>query len=159
MLKLGFFFRNKYCFSFNVHKRLVSATFLSVLDYGDLVYMYAPAQCLCKIDSLYHTALRFITNCRTQTHHCELYSRVGWLSLSTRRLRNWHTFIYKAMLGLLPSYICDVITRRNVESHCLRSNDYLLLSVPAVRNELGEKSFYLFGSLLLEQVTKRMENK
>lgn len=38
-LKLGFFFRNKTCFSFGVKKRLVSATFLSVLDYGD-VFLY-----------------------------------------------------------------------------------------------------------------------
>lgn len=32
--KLGFYFRNKLCFSFNVRKKLVSATFLPFLDYG-----------------------------------------------------------------------------------------------------------------------------
>lgn len=35
-LKLGFFFRNKLCFSLQVRKHLISTTFLPLLDYGDL---------------------------------------------------------------------------------------------------------------------------
>lgn len=140
-LKLSFFFRNKFCFSFKAKKQLVTATFLSVLDYGDLVYRTASAQCLYKIDTVYHASLRFITNCKNLTHHCELYSRVGWPSLSNRRSGHWHTFIYKAMLGLLPSYICSLITWRSVSSYSLRSNDHLLLIVPFARTELGKRAF------------------
>lgn len=44
-LKLGSFFMLKSCFSFEVWKRLVSAMFLPVLDYGDLLYMNASAHC------------------------------------------------------------------------------------------------------------------
>ena len=55
-LKLGFFFRHKICFSFEVKKRLVTAKFLSSLDYGDLIYMNASAKCLCKIDAVYHAS-------------------------------------------------------------------------------------------------------
>ena len=62
-LNLGFYFRNKLGFSFNVKKKLVAATFLSVLDYGDLLYMHTSAQCLHKVDTAYHASLRFITNC------------------------------------------------------------------------------------------------
>lgn len=140
-LKLGFLFRNKICFSFHVKKRLVSATFVSILDYADLLYMNASSQCLSKIDSVYHGALRFITNCRAQTHHCELYARVKWSSLTTRRLTHWYTFIYKAILGLLPPYICSLITVRNIESYGLRSKGHLLLSVPCFRTELGKRAF------------------
>ena len=45
-IKLGFFYRNKSCFSFRTMKHLISATFLPVLDYGDLLYMNASDQCL-----------------------------------------------------------------------------------------------------------------
>lgn len=69
--------------------------------------MNVTAQCLHNIDYVYHASLRFITNCRALTHYCELYFRVGWHSLSSRRLGYWYTFIYKALLGLLPSYICN----------------------------------------------------
>lgn len=140
-LKLRFFFRNKQCFSFAVKKRLVTATFLSVLDYGDILYMNASSSCLLMLDTMYHASLRFITNCRYLTHHCDLYLRVNWPSLAIRRQGHWYTFIYKAMLGLLPPYICTLVTRTNSGSYSLRSNDQLLLSVPLVRTELGKKAF------------------
>ena len=38
-LKMGFYFRNKSCFTFSAKKKLVEATFLSVIDYGDILYM------------------------------------------------------------------------------------------------------------------------
>uniref|UniRef100_A0A3B3DM95 Reverse transcriptase domain-containing protein n=2 Tax=Oryzias melastigma TaxID=30732 RepID=A0A3B3DM95_ORYME len=140
-LRLGFFYRNRLCFSFKAKKYLVNATFLSVLDYGDLFYMNAPASCLQKLDSVYHSSLRFISNCKAMTHHCELYKRVGWPSLSSRRQYHWHIFIYKALAGLLPPYICELLKHRNLPSHSLRSNDQLLLSVPFARTEFGKKAF------------------
>uniref|UniRef100_A0A669EEG1 Reverse transcriptase domain-containing protein n=1 Tax=Oreochromis niloticus TaxID=8128 RepID=A0A669EEG1_ORENI len=140
-LKLGFFFRNKFCFSFETKKRLVNATFLSVLDYGDLLYMNASAQCLHKIDSVYHASLRFITNCRALTHCCDLYARVGWPALSSRRFAHWCIFIYKALLGQMPTYICDLLTRRSTVSYSLRSSDLFLLNVPFARTELGKRAF------------------
>lgn len=39
--KLGFYFRLKKCFPYSARKRLVQSTFLSVLDYGDLIYMHS----------------------------------------------------------------------------------------------------------------------
>lgn len=104
-LKLRFYFQNKLCFSFNTKKRLVAATFLPVLDYGDILYMNASAQCLRMVDSVYHASLRFITNRKFQTHHCELYSQVGWPALVSRRNSHLYSFIYKAILGLLP--VCN----------------------------------------------------
>ena len=115
---------------FESRKRLVAATFLSVLDYGDMLYMHASAQSLQALDTVYHGALRFITNFKSLTHRCVLYSRVGWSSLSTRRLMHWHILIYKAILGLLPSYLLTFISQRTSGSYNLRSQNFLLLSVP-----------------------------
>jgi hypothetical protein len=103
-MKLGIDFV-LFCFSFEARRRLVSATFMPILDYGDIFYMNASSQCLRSIDTLYHGALSCILNCTTLTRHCTLYTRVGWPSLVTRRLRQWYTFIYKAILGLLPFYL------------------------------------------------------
>ena len=103
----------KACFSFEARRRLVSATFMPSLDYGDILYMNASTQCLRSIDTLYNGTLRFILNCKTLTHHCTLNTRVGWPSLVTRRLRHLYTFIYKAILGLLPFYF-GILLFRNV---------------------------------------------
>lgn len=76
---LCFYYRNKSCFSFMLKKRLVESTFLPVLDYGDVLYMRTSAELLQKLDSVYHGALRFISNCGFLTHHCSLYSILSQL--------------------------------------------------------------------------------
>ena len=77
-------------FSFEARKRLVTVTFWPVLDYGDLIYMNAPAHCLERLDAAYHSALRFVTNCKALTHHCTLYAKAGLPSLTVRRLSHWY---------------------------------------------------------------------
>jgi len=62
-VKLGFYYRNRACFSSGARKYLVSATFLPLLDYGDILYMHASATCLRSLDTVYHSALRFVTGC------------------------------------------------------------------------------------------------
>ncbi len=66
----NFFFRVKYCLSLAARKRLIAATFLSVLDYSEIIYMQAPKHCLQALDSVYCGTLRFITNSKVLTHHC-----------------------------------------------------------------------------------------
>ncbi len=106
--QLGFYFRNKSCFSFNARKKLVSGTCLPILDYGDVVYQHA-SYLLASLEAVYHGALRFITDCTFSTHHCILYNRVDWSSLAVRRQMHWYLLIYKAILGFLPSYLCCLI--------------------------------------------------
>jgi len=119
----------------------LSATFLSVLDYGDVVYQHAPSYLLVSLDALYHGALRFITGCRFSTHHCDLYKMVGWSSLSIRRKKHWYQLIYKAILGYLPPYLCCLIKQKSPGSYSLRSKSIYNLCVPFVRTEMGKTSF------------------
>ncbi len=133
-LKIKFYFRNKFSFSF-------TTTFLPVLDYGDVVYQFAPSYLLSSLDAVYHGALRFISDCKPSTHHCILYNRVGWPSFLTRRKMPWYLIIYKAILGMLPSYLCCLIKQKAVEKYFLRSQNCYTLFVPLVRSELGKKAF------------------
>jgi len=69
--------------SFEAKMSLVAATFMSVLDYGDVINMHASSQCLYALDIVYHGALRFITNLKTLTRHCVL---VCFVHLKTKTL-------------------------------------------------------------------------
>ena len=60
-MKLGFFYRNRSCFPWATRKRLIEALFLSALDYGDIIYRNASNTTLKSLDTVYHSALRFIT--------------------------------------------------------------------------------------------------
>jgi len=106
-------FRIKSCLSFEWRNRLVSATFMSVRDYGDVLYKHASSQSLQSLDTVHHGALRFITSLKSLTHHCLLYARVGWSSFSARRLIHWRILIIKSILGLLPSYLLTYISQRS----------------------------------------------
>jgi len=100
----------------------------------------ASAQCLNKLDVVYHCALRFFTGCCYRTHHCILYYTAKWPPLYARRYTHWLCFIYKVLLGLAPTYLSVLLTRNH--GHCgLRSNDLLHLLVPGVKTELGKKAF------------------
>lgn len=77
--------------------KLIEATFLSVLDYGDILFMHAPAATPEPSDTVYHSALRFITSDNYKTNNCELYAKVGLPSLSVRYDEHWLLFIYKAL--------------------------------------------------------------
>ena len=125
----------------DVRRDLVEATFLPVLDYGDLLYMNASVHCLHMLDIVYHGALRFVTNYRALTHHCILYSKVT-LACSVNMLAysHWYVFIYKAILGRLPCYLSVFLTRKH-GNYGLRSQDTMLMTVPRVRTELGKKAF------------------
>ena len=89
-----------------------------------MLYIHASSQCLHALDTVYHGALRFKTNLKIVTHHCVLYARVGWSALSIRRQKHWHVFIYKSILGLLPSYLYTYICKKYVCSYSLQSRNY-----------------------------------
>ena len=88
-------------------KNIIEATFLSVLDYGDIIYKIATPSILKPLDTVYHSALRWVTGDSYGTHHCTLYENAGLPSLSERREMHWYLFVLKAIAGMLPPYICN----------------------------------------------------
>lgn len=140
-LKLGFYFRNKACFSFQAKKQLVAATFLPILDYGDILYMNAPKSHIRALDTIYHAALRFVTNSTSLTHHCVLYELSGQSSLDIKRQSHWYLFVYKAILGQLPTYLSTLLIQPRGGHYNLRSKNYISYHVPTVRTEFGKHAF------------------
>ena len=139
-IKIGFLYRHKSSLPISCRKRIVEAVFMPVLDYGDILYKNAPISALKTLDTVYHSAIRFATGAAYDTHHCILYNKIGWTSLSERRFRHWVLFIYKAILGKLPSYISSLLNWQS-GLYQTRSNSYPQLTVPNVRTELGKLAF------------------
>ena len=145
-MKLGFLYRNRACFPWHTRKRLIESLFLSALDYGDIIYRNASATTLRGLDSVYHSSLRFITGDSYRTHHCILYNKVGWPSLATRRDQHWFLFIYKALIGSLPTYLNSLLEWNTIR-YSTRSQDYLMLKPPFAYTEFGKAAFKCGASL------------
>jgi hypothetical protein len=77
-IKMGFFYRNRSCLSLNSRKQIIQLSLLSMLEYGDIIYVNTAVTSLDPLDAVYHSALRFITGNNYSTHHCILYQKVGW---------------------------------------------------------------------------------
>lgn len=85
-----------------------------------------------------------------QIYECEL-----WISRNTRI--SWYIFIYKAILGLLPSYLLTYISVNNIGTYNLRSQDFFLLSVTKVRTELGKNAFKYSAPSTWNKLQKSMK--
>lgn len=64
-VKIGFVYRSKSCFSCTSQKVVQFAT-MSVLDYGAAVYIHASSLTLKPLDTVFNSALRFITGDKFQ---------------------------------------------------------------------------------------------
>lgn len=100
------------------------------------------------LDSIYHAALRFVTNSSFRTYHCSLYKGVRWLSLQNRRLEHWHIFLFKAILHKLPTYLCSLLTLKVTSREGnLRSHGQIMYDIPQTRTVFGESAFNVFPPL------------
>ena len=111
-------------------------------DYREVIYRNTAASTLWPLDSVYQSAVRFITDDGYNIHHCVLYDKVGWPSLTERRNNHWYLYIYKTLTGKLPSYITSLL-HWNSGPLLTCSSDCLALQVLRVRTELGKKLLVL----------------
>ena len=142
--QIGFLYRNRSCFSLSNRKTIVQSVILSVLDYGDLIYMHASRSTLKPLDAVYHSALRFITGDSYLTHHCTLYENVGWPSLVDRREQHCFLFIYKALCGKLPLYLSSLLDPR-VTGYSTRSQAHIRFNCPHMNSQQGKTAFMFYA--------------
>ena len=106
-----------------------------------MIYRNASNSVLKMLDPVYHSAIRFITGDAYQTHHCNLYDKVGWPSLSNRRDIHWYLFIFKSLVGKQPPYITSMLDWKTFGPHNTRSSDLLLLERPNAGHNRRQNSF------------------
>ena len=108
--RISCLFRNKASFTHATKHTLVKRTILPILDFSDVIYKIASNTLLCKLDAVYHSAIRFVTKAPYTTHHCDLYALVGWPSLHIHRQTHWLQVIYKSLLDKAPPYLSSLVT-------------------------------------------------
>ena len=143
-IKLGFLYRNR------TNRRQIEdklcKLLMSVIDYGDIIYMHATASTLKSLDATYHYALRFIMGASYRTHHCVLYQNVGWTSESVRREQHALVFVYKALLNKPPSYLSSLNIIIIIPK--TRSQAWITLEAHAISTELGMAAFSCYAPCL-----------
>ena len=104
-------------------------------------------------------AARIVTGLTRSVSLENLYSEIGWLSLSDRRSYQKLVLVYKSRNGLLPEFLNDLFPPNvaSVSRYDFRNNDDYVIQ--RRRTELYAKSFIPSSTELWNQLPKHIRDE
>jgi hypothetical protein len=129
---------------------LVHAFITSRLDYcNSLLYGITKEQ-LCKLQRVQNASARLIMDVSKYSHISPVLYQLHWLPVEARIHFKILLITFKALHGLTPTYIKDLVVMRSQSKYNLRSNNGILLQPPKGKMlvTLGDRSFRAASSHL-----------
>ena len=129
-----------------------------ILEYGNLVWDNCTNQESDLIESVQCEAARIVTGLRRGTSRLKLYNELGWDSLKERRRKQKLIFVYKALSGLLPSYISEhVISCIHIEEKYPIRNPRFF-NIPRSNTQSYKNSFFPSALALWNDLDHEFQN-
>ena len=111
------------------------------LDYCNALYMGATQASIARLQLVQNAAARLLTNSRKYDHITPILASLHWLPVHFRIHFKVILFVFKALNGLAPLYLAELI-QPYTPNRSLRSADQQLLAVPRARLKgRGERAF------------------
>ena len=111
------------------------------LDYCNALYMGATEASIARLQLVQNAAARLLTNSRKYDHITPILASLHWLPVHFRIHFKVILFVFKALNGLAPLYLAELI-QPYIPNRSLRSADQQLLAVPRARLKgRGERAF------------------
>ena len=122
---------------------MIQAFVSSRLDYcNSLLYGLSQVQ-IDKIQRVQNAAARLIFEQPKFCHITPVLSQLHWLPIKYRIEFKILLMTFKAIHGMVPDYICKLISRRKSTGYSLRSSKNVMLEVPSgkILSTLGGRAF------------------
>ena len=120
---------------------LVHVFVSSKLDYCNSLLYGLPKHMISRLQSVQNTAARIVTVTKKFDHITPVLIQLHWLPVHFRILFKVLLLVYKALNGMAPLYITELLSYRTC-SCTLRSTDQKLLAVPKSRlKTYGDRAF------------------
>ena len=122
---------------------LVYAIVMGRIDYCNSLLFNTPAKHIAKIQRIQSCAARLVCRKLKFDHITPTFIRLYWLPVCCRIEYKILILNFRAIYGVAPSYICNLIKIKERTRYNLRSSKELLLEPPLVRTKktLRDKSF------------------
>uniref|UniRef100_A0A3B3S2Z9 Reverse transcriptase domain-containing protein n=1 Tax=Paramormyrops kingsleyae TaxID=1676925 RepID=A0A3B3S2Z9_9TELE len=129
-------------------EKAIHAFISSQLDYCNALYVGITQARLHRLQLVQNAAARMLTNNRKNYHITPILCSLHWLPVRFRIQFKLLMFVFNAINGLAPSYLCETISFYH-QGRALRSANQNLLVVPRSRSkQWGDRSFAVAGPKL-----------
>ena len=134
--------------SFSSFEQAIHAFISSRLDYCNALYIGINQNALSRLQLVQNSAARLLTGTKKRAHITPILASLHWLPVSFRIDFKILLFVFKAVNGLAPTYISDLI-QIYTPARTLRSEGQLQLVVPKSRLKTrGDRAFSVVGPKL-----------
>ena len=127
--------------SYDACEKLIHALVTSRLDCGNATLYGLPDYQIYRLQRMLHIAARILTLTPPSNDITPLLIELHWLPISQRIDYKILLITFKAIHGIAPQYICDLL-KPHPAPRALRSSDANLLAIPPTRTKTyGDRAF------------------
>ncbi len=137
-------------------EKAIHALISSRLDYCNALYVAVSQSSLSRLQLVQNAAARLLTNTNRREHITPVLNSLHWLPVHCRIDFKLLMFVFKALNGLAPSYLPELLTVREL-GRALRSSNQLLLEVPRSKDKhRGDRAFSVAAPRLWNKLPAEM---
>ena len=137
---------------------LVHAFITSRVDYCNSLLYGLPNYQFNKLQRVLNASARLVCNAPRFCHISPLLRGLHWLPVKARIQFKILLITFKAIHGLAPKYLCELLTFKSSLYDLRSSGSILVLSMPAVRSKtmLGDRAFMVAAPTLWNCLPKEL---
>ena len=139
-------------------RSLIQATVTSRLDYGNVLLYNLPKNLLNRLQMVQNASARLITRTSRRSHITPVLIDLHWLPIQYRAAYKVLLYVYKAVHGEAPAYICDLVEEYTPTRSLRSASQHLLKVQPARTVTYGSRSFCVCGPKLWNELPPHVRN-
>ena len=120
---------------------IIMALVVSNLDYCNSLLLDVPDNQLSRLQRIHNRAARLVTLTALREHITPVLAALHWLPVAARIEYKTLVYVYKAVNGLAPVYISELLTFKSRHSRLRQLHDHLQLSEPRSPLVIGKRAF------------------